>query len=257
MRKKTGIILIAVLLCTGCAGGIQQEETMRAAVTEEATVSAAEESDEAKESGFFERLMEQLDPEQDELLYERYQQDTDKNVEKVIKVSEIYEGSFTKAETEELLVLFRFCSEPPRAAGYDRAVAAVYDANTLQILAQHSFMGDQNTVHVLSDANGRNIILILTDFYGQGGTVSQTQNLSRIENGVFFETDPLAVNRGDGEFSSYDSYLSKYCVLTGDNTLLVFDISGTKSEEEQEYDLQYELKDVMKWSSDTGSFIEQ
>lgn len=269
-RKKISVLSIACIL-TGCgSSGVRSSletastEPTASSVTDEnsynestADISMEQISNETDGSVFAGKLMEQLDPEQDELLYERYQQDADKNVENVIKVSEIYAGSFTGTEKEELLVLLRFCSEPPHVAGLDHIIAAVYDADTLDILAQYSLEGDHNTVQPLSDQSGRSVVLVLADIYGQGGTVSQTQHLYKIENGTFSETDPLGASRDSDEFFDYDSYLSKYCILTGGSTLLVYDVSGTKSEDEHDYELEYELKHVMKWSSDAGSFEEE
>lgn len=106
----------------------------------------------------------------------------------------------------------------------------------------------------LSDQSGRSAVLVLADTYGQGGTVSQTRRLYRIENGVFSETDPLGENRGSDEFFDFYNYLSKYCILIGGGTLLVYDVSRTRIEGEHDYELKYELKHVMRWNSEKGGF---
>lgn len=106
MKKIFGIIFAMMLLCTGCSNVLSQGASAEETTDVESSAHEKETTDEAKGSAFTGALLEQLDIEQDDLLLERYQQQN-ADMEKIVGISEIYSGSFTGTEKEEMLVLFR------------------------------------------------------------------------------------------------------------------------------------------------------
>lgn len=75
-----------------------------------------------------------------------------------IKVDSTYEGNFTDSGKNELLVIFKLL-QMPHAGGLDCSVAAVFDKETLQLLAQKTFPADICRFEVLKDNKGRGYLL--------------------------------------------------------------------------------------------------
>jgi hypothetical protein len=231
MIKKTCAVfgLCAALVCVGCAPAAEVQQTTSAV------------------------YMNQLDVQKDEWLADQYQQEEHTDLSEILEVSQIFYGSFTKANSTEELVLFRFSDTPTHVAGADRVIAAVYDVDTQKILAQGSFDGDQNRVYVLQNADGLNDVLLLADKYEQG-TVSQQQKLFCISDGAFSETDPLTTYGRSEESIEFEDYSLIYCTLIDSDKLLLFDIIGTWDSEQSAYDLKYSYKDTLSWNAESECF---
>lgn len=201
-------------------------------------------------------LLEQLDSQADDVLAQAL--DDGQNLQEALIPSELFYGSFTQAGADEVLILYRFQDAPPHGAGYDRAIAALYDRDTRQLLSQRSLTGDRVSVHVFpAQGDGRCRVFVLCDIEGAGAW-TQTQELFLIDAGPWqsLPLDPTwwIPYQYDGE--SYTETFT-YCVPghTPD-TLSVYSVTGTLNEEAgMEYTLTARGK--LRWDSGSGSFLHE
>ncbi len=94
-----------------------------------------------------------------------------------IRVRSVYEGSYTGGGKSELLVLFKFL-DMPHAAGLDFSVAAIYDKQTLKLVAQRSFLTDEAQFELLWDEKERAYLLFSGTTTYQGYSTCNLQLLS-------------------------------------------------------------------------------
>lgn len=114
-------------------------------------------------------LVERLDKASDETISYVYGHSPDN-----IKVDRIYGGDFTGAGKNELLVIFKLL-DLPHAGGLDCSVAAVYDRETLGLIAQKTFPADECRFDVVRDNKGRGYLLYSGTTTYQGNSAHALQ----------------------------------------------------------------------------------
>lgn len=199
-------------------------------------------------------LLEQLDPQADDTLAQAL--DGEQDLQEALIPSELFYGSFTQAGADEVLILYRFPDTPPHGAGYDHAIAALYDRDTRQLLSQRSLTGDRVSVHVFpTQGDGRCRVFVLCDTEGAGAW-TQTQELFLIDARQW-QSQPLDPTWWIPYQYDRESYTETftYCVPghTPD-TLLACSVTGTLNEEAgMEYTLT--ARGTLRWDSGSGGFL--
>lgn len=104
------------------------------------------------------RILAGIDISADDYL-EYYSQEN--NYSDILRLSDIHYGSFTAADKNEIFALIKI-EGVPHAAGLDRTIAAVYDAETLEIITQKTFAADRVSLYFLQgyDRAIENILFI-------------------------------------------------------------------------------------------------
>ncbi len=199
-------------------------------------------------------LLEQLDPQADDALAQALGNGQD--LQEALIPSELFYGSFTQAGADEVLILYRFQDTPPHGAGYDHAIAALYDRETLQLLSQRSLAGDRVSVHVFpTQGDGRCRVFVLCDTEGAGAW-TQTQELFLIDARQW-QSQPLDPTWWFPYQYDRESYTETftYCVPghTPD-TLLVFSVTGTLNEGAG-MDHILTARGTLRWDAGSGGFL--
>ena len=119
-------------------------------------------------------LINKLDITEDTIKYVYY--DKPEN----IKIANIYEGSFTSAGKQELLIIFKL-KGLPHAAGLDYSVAAIYQKGTLDRISQQAFITDEAQFRLLTDSNRKKYLLYsgTTTYQGHSTCTLQLMDLSK------------------------------------------------------------------------------
>lgn len=96
-----------------------------------------------------------------------------------IKITNIYEGSFTAKGKQELLIIFKL-KGLPHVAGLDFSVAAIYEKGTLDRVSQQAFITDEAQFRLLSDSNQKKYLLYsgTTTYQGHSTCTLQLMDLT-------------------------------------------------------------------------------
>jgi hypothetical protein len=155
-----------------------------------------------------ERLLVQIDRTQDYYLTTQ----ADENLAELLILHSITYGSYTSAETSEVLVLFKFMNNP-HVSGLDRTLVAIYDADTYTIINQKTFVADEVFIQLLENGNQTNNVLYIGTITYQGFTTYDAQLLE------------INVNGWSSKNIVNEKLSDNYAYSFSDNVLQVFNLS--------------------------------
>lgn len=179
-------------------------------------------------------LVEKLDMVSGETLNYLYNSDPGK-----IKAESIYEGCFTSAGREQLLVIFKLTGLP-HAGGLDSAVAAIFDEASLELVTQKSFISDESQFQLLKNIKGTQYLLFSGTTTYQGHSASTIQLLDLTAD---WDSKPL-------ESFSVEESLQKFQLLP-EGIISVLAQDYLENEEFKWYKTYY-----LKWNPETSNFLD-
>ena len=159
----------------------------------------------------------------------------DKTLSQLLKLHSIQYGSFTEVGAEEMMVQFKVL-DVPHAAGLDRTVVLICDANTLLAKHQKTFMADRVTIHLLTGLDKRSEILYIGSVTYQGYTAYgiERYDLEKVE----WSMVPIFAE-GFGEREAF---------FYADEVLQVFELTY------EDYEPIYRHKATLFWDSTKSMF---
>jgi len=154
-----------------------------------------------------------------------------------VVIDQTFYGSFSKPETEEVLVVCRILNMP-HVGGLGRRAIIILEVESMDVVAYDEIPADEVWVSSLSMGNGQDRIIFSAQSTYQG---ISTQNVMYfcIKNGQWAET-PIEELAALGEDSFY--------FLVGDVMLVTSgrELTGTS-----------DITAILMWNQDTGKFIPQ
>jgi len=152
-----------------------------------------------------------------------------------VVIDQIFYGSFSKPEAEEVLVVCRILNMP-HVGGFDRRAMIILEVESMDVVAYDEIPADKVWVSRLSMGNGQDRIIFSAQTTYQG---ISTQNVMYfcIENGQWTET-PIEELAALGEDCFYFGAGDVMLVTSGR------ELTGTS-----------DITAILTWDQDTGKFI--
>lgn len=152
-----------------------------------------------------------------------------------VVIDQIFYGSFSEPEAEEVLVVCRMLNMP-HVGGFDRRAIIILEVESMDVVAYDEIPADEVWVSRLSMGNGQDRIIFSAQTTYQG---ISTQNVMYfcIENGQWAET-PIEELPALGEDGFY--------FLVGDVMLVTSGSELTNTSD---------ITAILTWDQDTGKFI--
>lgn len=118
-----------------------------------------------------------------------------------IAVDQIYYGSFSQENANEILVVSKILNTP-HVAGLDKTATVLLAADTLELVAYREFGADIVTLECVQGHNGqKRVIAVYTTIYQ--GIATQEAGLFSIDNGVWNEMPIDYLEALEGEYFAF------------------------------------------------------
>ncbi|MBQ8821424.1 MAG: hypothetical protein IJZ82_02165 [Lachnospiraceae bacterium] len=152
-----------------------------------------------------------------------------------IVVHEIYYGSFSAKDADEMLVVCKVLNAP-HVAGLDKTLCAVLEAETLELVAYEQFEADKVVTACVKNSEGQSRILV-SAVAGSQGFYSQMLSLFSVEDKQW-----VSIPQENLDYFGEEAYY-----FVGENCLIV---SSSASELKTE-----EIVAVLHWDAYAEQFV--
>lgn len=152
-----------------------------------------------------------------------------------IAVREIYYGSFSSEDADEMLVVCKVLNAP-YVAGVDKTLCAVLEAGTLELVAYEQFEADKVVTACMKNSEGQSRILV-SAVVGSQGFYSQMLSLFSIEDGQW----------GGIPQEALETFAEESYYFVGENCLILTSSAGELKPEE--------IVAVLHWDAYAEQFV--
>lgn len=167
-----------------------------------------------------------------------------------IVMDQIYYGSFSQEDASEIFVLCKILNTP-HAAGLDKKVGILLDANTLEMVAYKEFMGDKTVINCMQTSKGQSRILFLQTAIYQGISTQRVE-LYAVQGSQWVNI-PIDImeNVPIERREVLEGYC--FCYMAGERMVVVYEDNLPTSYEE--ITNPTEIIAILVWNPDTEQFV--